>query len=587
MIFKSVTEGASVVDLITTDRLQNFSVTDFLMSICNFPIEPRIQIEMKPIKSLKITNDTFIIVHRVESPSEIYVSMVDMKQDKEVMKIEMTEFYRQNPPNFTILMPGVICATEIDSGTWNRVEVLTSPDCDGWCKVSFIDNGNVESVKWSKLFELDRQFYNFSSFIIRCSLGGVKPVDASWSEDATEFLKNNLMDHEYETKFFGTVENARIYVIQKETKIYINQSLIFFGHAQSTDDEKEPEKVYIPIENVKRDLPSLSLSEKLHPVELVDQENFDPFRFNVKFVQYSGARKTIMEVLQESELRQGNIWNVGDICLARCDVDNEHEQWHRAVITKLQRGVQVMLCEYGIQVTTSISDLRECPAGLKRFKFTTATVKLACNSFSTKKAKEITQSIINSYDQFHINFKDDNTVLFTKHPQPRPAILWGQTSKGIKLNIVRQLEDIGLVKPYNQEEELKDREEESKDQEEVTPYILPTSKTNVDVSVNPSQEPIVKFKDYEVLMKRQIIDKWLPRLCNTKLKFVGTVTNIDRRGNMVMHEWKHEALLEEMRKLINELFPGSGTVNHKFNVGDPCMVKFDLDNREYQYLLIS
>lgn len=569
-----------LVDLITTDRIQNFSVADFLLSINNFYITPRVLIQMKTIKTLKISNGSSIKVRRVESPSELYVSVVDMNQDEEVMNMEMSSFYKQNPVNLTLLMPGVKCATEKPPETWQRVEVLSSPDCDGWCKVRYIDKGKVDFLKWQELFELDEQFYNFPSFCLRCSLGGIKAIGTFWSDDSTEFLRNNFMHHECEAKFFGPPDNTKLFVVNKKTKINVNQSLIFFGYARSTDEIKEPEKVY---ESLDTPHPSETLFGKLHAVEIIDLDNFDPLRFCVKYLEFSGARKAIMEHIQNSEICNGVIWRVSHLCIVFCSIDKERQQWHRGVITEIKSDtVQVVLCEYGIKVQTSIENLRECPAAFKRIKFTTALAKLHCSVKGawTKERKEIGQSIINSYDHFYVQFKDDNAVQFSLNSNPRPVILWGQLSQGVKLNIVRQLEEIGVVESVHKHGGFTDPEE----MQDSPLHLLPISiKENIvaeQKALTKTTDLTVQIKEFNVVLKRQFIDKWLPPLHTTKLNFVGIPTNIDRKGNIVLHEWKHHAVLAEVSKVINKVFQEIEPTIHPFKVGEPCMVRFEDDNCE-------
>lgn len=589
MIIKDIIEadGTCIVDLITMDRLQNFSVSDFLLTVNNFQIIPRVPLQTKAIKSLQIFNGTSIKVHRVESPSEFYMSVVDMKPDKEVMDMEMSSFYEQSPANLTLLMPGVKCATEDTSGKWHRVEVLSSPDCDGWCKVRDIDNDKFDFIKWQALFELDKQFYNFPSFSLRCSLGGIKAIGASWSDDSTEFLRNNIIHQECETKFFGTADNAKLFVINKETKINVNQLLIFYGHAQSTDETKEPEKVYEPVEADKPDS-SEELSEKLHPVQLIDQDSFDPLDFRVKYLEFSGARRAIMEQIQSDEACAGLIWKVGNVCLVFCCIDKEESQWHRAIITDLKPdSVHVVLCDYGIKVDTSIENLKDCPAPFKRFKCSTTSAKLAFSSKGswTKKSKDIAQSIVNSYDRFYIIFEGDNEITFNLNSNPRPAILWGQLSQGVKLNINSLLEEIGLISSLPEHEELMDVDKEI----DTLPSSPISIQKNIAVKtvkdkvaakpVEPS-EPTVQIKEYSVVVKKQLIDKWLPALRNNKLKFVGTATTVDRQGNVVLHEWKHNALLKEMSPVINGLFQGDVPAIHQFKIGEPCTVRFEQDSRK-------
>lgn len=550
MLIKDIVNSIYVVDLITTDRMQNFSVTDFFLSINNFSFTPRVQIETKTIKTLNIPDGTSITVHHVESPFEFYVSRVDMMQEEEVMKLEMTSFYEQNPNNYTILIPGVKCATKDSFGKCHRVEILSSPDGDGWSKVRFIDTNKVDFLKWKELFELDEEFYNFPSFSIRCSMGGIRPIEDSWSIDAAEFLSCNLINSKI--KLFGSIENAKIFVLENNTKINVNQALIFFGFAQPANESKEPEKVFEPIGGERQVLPS----GKLLPAEIIDQE-FDPFNFLVKYHEFD-QRAVTLETNGISDMCDGIIWNVGDVCLVYCSVDKENKRWHRALITKLQSNfVCLSLLDYGITIKEMIDKLRKCPNGNKKLKFITISAKLACSISVTwsKGNQNLIQSIVNSYEKFYIDFLDDDL-----DENPRSVNLWGELSKGVKLNIARQLESIGDVEPALENVERMDFEELAESFED------------------SNEQENVFIKEYQVLKKKQFINNWLPKIFNTKPNFFGVVTNIDRKGNIVLHSWKHGAILSEMSKLINELFQGSPPIEHSFKVGDPCIVRFEIDS---------
>ena len=508
------------------------------------------------------------------------------------MSMEMQVFYEQNKAVCTMLLPGVKCAYEEKEGKWHRVEVIVRPE-DGWCKVRGIDNDEIYFVPWQKLFELDEQFYNFSRFCVRLALGGIKPIEESWNRHATEYLRNNLMNIEHDIKFFGTTDEAKLFLLHRGTKINVNQSLVFFGHARPTDEAKAPEKVFLAYRDKTEEL---EFPEKLHPVEIVDEENFDPFHFRVKYLEYRGARNAIKDFIQNPDQCDGVLWKVGDLCVIFCSTDEEDKQWHRAVITKiLTNRVEVILCEYGIEYNTKVADLRECPDLFKRLKFTTASAKLACTFKRPwkKDSQRLVQSIINFYDHFYINFKDDNSVQFSPNAHPRPVILWGQLNKGLKINIIKQFDGIGLVESIHKDEMFAAPLNDQQDDAESYTYGLSLASIREKFTMKKHKQPeikevqIISIKEYTVALKKQIIESWLPAPQSMSQKFHAIVTYIDKHGNIILHEYKHEGLLQQMKTVLNEAFKKEVPSRHQFNIGDPCTVQFLPDNCEYLNFIVN
>lgn len=582
-------EETFIVDLITIGHLQDYSITDFLLHISNVEIKPRISIQIKAIKPYVIPNEASVTVRRIETPNEIYVSVNEQEQDELVMSLEMSSFYEQHK-NYTLILPGVKCAIEDPIGVWQRVEVCARPDSDGWTEVKFIDSASkIAFVEWQRLFELDEQFYDFPSYSVPISLGGIAPVGDSWSDESFDFLQNNLIDAESPIKYFGKSDNAKLFILNKQTKVNVNQMLIFHGFARPADNAQSLDRVYEPIEVVKPAL--IQPSEKLHRVEIVDLENFDPLNFRVKLLEYIDNEKEIPQ-------RSGIIWKVGDICLAYCAVDKGEIKFHRGVITRmLNTKVHVVLCEFGIKVETPITYLRPCQASFKRFKFSTVAVKLACALKQcpwTKDVKKIIRPIVLSYDRYFILFKDEDNAQFTHEDEPRPVILWGQLGNGTKLDIIRQLVELNVVQSNAdcEEGDLNEYSNVYDDVDDVPADMPPLVPLNNKIEMmkdfpmkrikpEADEDKYVQIQEFKVLLKKQTIEKWLPAIRTTSSNFHALATYVDKKGCIILHEYKHKAVLDQMKTVINQLFDKSCSSNYKFKLHDPCLVRFESDAREY------
>lgn len=577
MITTCVSKDTHYVDLITIGRHQNYSIADYLMSVNNVQITPSIAIKVKPIKDLEITGLTAIKMRYIISPSEFYVAERDLEQDEAVMQIELTEFYEQNPANFTLLAPGVKCATEGKLGQWNRVEILKWPDSEGWCQVKFIDNGNIEHVPWHGLYELDAQFYDFPCFALKCSLGGIEPVGGSWTVESTNFMSSNLKNCNHLVEMIKIADGVRIFVDFKGMKIDINESLVYFKHATS-NDETTFKTLYEKSEDA---FAGLSISEHLHHVEIIDKKNFNPFGFHIKFLEYSGATESIFERIQNDEKEDGTSWRAGDKCVVFCIVNDNEAHWERGLITRQTSKTHVYLTDHRLEVQVSLSMVKKCPDDFKDLGPLSTKVRLACNTNGswTSKEEQSLRSIVNTYEKLFVTFKDDNRIQFSLNSDPRPVILWGKQANGTKQNIVSELEQNGLVVSLFSEKnvvppEKKDWtlidyvEEGMKDEQRKLSqcFVLDGSS--------------IRIGDYNVKLEKKLKAQWLPALPITNSSFVAKVTHVDRDGFVLMYNIWQESLLTQVNDMVNLYFKGIARNNYQFAVDDACLVLFENDERK-------
>lgn len=581
MIVKETTkEGTLLVDLITLSSVQNYSIAECINAVTSTTSTSSDQTPVRTLKPLPVTSNPFDIkVLHVVSPNEFYIIPVEAVQDCEVMKLEMTEFYKHAPVNFTLLKEDVVCAMEDTDGGWNRVEVKAPPNKDGDCEIQFVDTGMQTKVRWHALYELDKQFYDFHRYVKRCSLSGIQPIGNQWTTEAKRFLCDHLINICDRTEIIGEPDRATLLVHHRGIKININQSLVYFKHAQVQNTENV-ESIVEPyeVEYVKGDEEN---ENTVYCVEIINKAAFNPFNFRVKYVEYSMGVEAMTKLIQKAELQdraknQEEVeWKVGDICLVNCVVNNM-KRWHRGLITSIGFLAHVLLCEHGIEVKELLENLKLCPREFANFGSSIVTARLACTK-TDNWSSEGCQAIIDSYDTFFINFKTNNSNQFSENPTPRLASLFGRMRNNDKQNIIVRLEQEKLVTATSNETPLIKRLNHEMTLEETFERLFKApSQSLIKEDLPPTLDGRnIHLEEYNVVLTATRIQKWLPTQPITKSNFKAIISDIDMEGTIRMYEYEKDEMLKAVNKVINKYFKGKNSsycINLK--AGDPCLAMF-------------
>ena len=587
MIVKEATDIQHFkVDLITTNLIQNYSIVDFIMYvIMSQDVTFSVPITIKAIKMLPMDDKPEIKVRYIVSPSEFYVSRVDLEEDETVMSIEMQEFYKRVSVGFALSVPGTVCAYEDNDEQWHRVAVLKAANSHEWCKVQFIDKGNVGYIKWYALYELDRQFYDFPRFSNQYSLAEVAPK-SEWSREAVEFFKDCVMNTYDEVLMETCTEGVQLFVHHDGIKINVAQTMIRFKFGKSTGITATN---LLPYEDSEMEA-EISLTEKLHQVEIIEvDKGFDPSGFYIRLNQFKDAVLTFSQLLKKNTKyeKKETEWEVGDMCLVYCgqDLVAKSKKWMRGIIKQiLTTKVLIKLCDFGLTPIYALSEnLRVCPEQFEAFRPTIIPVHIACEKVGEWSDVDIAtvNKMIKSYDRFFVTFKDDNSILYSVSEDSRAVTLYAQQDSGPRQNMTTKLERFGLVKStFAEPDEVKADKTVS-----ILDFIDEVVGDNgIDAErLNVSEDgQTAMIGNIQVSLHKRKIKNWLPAMPNNKKIFFGIPTNVDKMGNVVLYDDCNNSILDDMNYLINFYFRGIQSSQHDFKIGDPCLALFDSDARKLQ-----
>lgn len=101
---------------------------------------------------------------------------------------------------------------------------------------------------------------------------------------------------------------------------------------------------------------------------------------------------------------------------------------------------------------------------------------------------------------------------------------------------------------------------------------------------SPSPPRYIVLDDFRVDRRMRRVRDWLPPEKIIESRFIAKITNIDEKGNMVLHELGLEKRLKLINELINDNF--SGAANdfpnlRRIFVGDPCLALYESDARKF------
>ena len=581
MVVRDVEDETFIVDLITRNRVQNYSIFDFLAMRLGI-LKGNKNLKPKTVKQLELNNGDAVKLRHINSPGDFFVCSVDMEPDEQVMREEMQFFYQTNPLNFLIITKGVIAVTPDEQGVWHRVEVLGDRIEEGSkYKVMFIDTGKEILVHLDELFELDIQFYDFPRFAKRCSLSGIEPEDKTWSEESTVFFRERLTDCQNVMTIVTEQDGVKLFVYYRGLKINCNMSLVHFQLAKLKPGTVSEE----PFETMKDyDDDTLEI-DKLHAIEIVNKKDLNPFNFQVKFLEYAGAINTLTRHIQTltSSTPEISSWKVGDKCLVQCSLveDAENELWLRGVIKVVEDfRALVVLSDHGSKLWKSLNKLRPCPQEFIDINSTVETAKLACSVNGTWDREDSVklQELLQNYKTFFIAFKDNNAVKLTESRQARPAILWGQSNDGSVENVLKDLERQGLVELTFEEKNQLDHE---KKQWSLIDFLKEEQINRADLENLPVIDgDKISIGQHVVELKKKKIKRWLQAPPITQLSFFAVGTNVDANGCIFLHNTSDDEDLNLVNTIAQRFFKGPPEVKNRFQVGDPCMVNFENDNRE-------
>uniref|UniRef100_H3CBW0 Tudor and KH domain containing n=1 Tax=Tetraodon nigroviridis TaxID=99883 RepID=H3CBW0_TETNG len=158
--------------------------TDSLSEVSKFEKTSQPRPDFQPDEHLEV------YVSASENPNHFWIQILGVRSlllDK--LTEEMNHFYNNSSATEnaveTAAMGDIVAAPYKDHGTWNRARVLSGPD-SGLMFLYYVDYGDNGELPKDSLRRMRSDFLSLPFQAIECSLAGVRPSGAEWTEAALD-----------------------------------------------------------------------------------------------------------------------------------------------------------------------------------------------------------------------------------------------------------------------------------------------------------------------------------------------------------------------------------------------------------------
>ena len=309
-----------------------------------------------------------VLVTEVVNPHAFFVQMADIDTFTSLDKLQkgLDLHFHKQPPSPLPHLPSrgsLVCARYSQDKVWYRGEVIESHD--NFCKVLFIDYGNVEVSKLDDMTACPAEFVSYPISATKCSLNGVVPLvssdhggEESWSVGATAEFRKLTFEIILKAKVVGEGKDGVTLVELVNTNespdVYLAAELISLGVAKSSNPSITRAAPVTndapPMSSRSLDIPTVDIptgvSIEVHVPVIIDPSSF--------FVQHrdrnlmSAFRDLMMKIQStynsSSSNYRGFVPLVGGVCCCQA-TDNS---WYRSRIVKVKgRIAAVQSIDFG------------------------------------------------------------------------------------------------------------------------------------------------------------------------------------------------------------------------------------------------
>ncbi|KAG8430349.1 hypothetical protein GDO86_017941, partial [Hymenochirus boettgeri] len=145
------------------------------------------------------TGDVFhVAITDIQNPGTFFCQKLQYAKKLAELMESMNNHYKQAPPSpgFSPVAGEICCAQFKEDNCWYRATVLNRDSQDS-ALVGYVDYGNVEHLQISRLRPIPASMLEFPLQAIHCKLAGVRPLDKTWSKEATaamtSFVANKII----------------------------------------------------------------------------------------------------------------------------------------------------------------------------------------------------------------------------------------------------------------------------------------------------------------------------------------------------------------------------------------------------------
>ncbi|XP_067155661.1 tudor domain-containing protein 1 [Apteryx mantelli] len=151
------------------------------------------------------------VVSHVQTPENFFCQQMHNGHRLAELQVSLGEYCDKIPsiPDFRPAVGNVCCAQFTEDNLWYRAAVLayTSEDT---VLVGYIDYGNFEVLRLTRLRPMIRRLMDFPVQAIRCTLAGVKPLMGAWTSEAISLMKQLVQDKVLTVKVVDKKSNSSV-----------------------------------------------------------------------------------------------------------------------------------------------------------------------------------------------------------------------------------------------------------------------------------------------------------------------------------------------------------------------------------------
>nr|XP_020443825.1 tudor domain-containing protein 6-like isoform X2 [Monopterus albus] len=349
-----------------------------------------------PAEELPLNSSHMAIVQHVSNPSEFWIQTQNYAIELEEVMDSINHLYEDSDDLVRNPNVGLYCAAKAKDGDFYRATVSEVGEMQ--IKVFFVDYGITEVVDRLNIRILPEKLKMLPRLALKCTLAGVRPKDASWSQGASEFFIKAVTDKELNIHVIAKHDGS--YVVQltdpkAKGESDLSTLMCNANLAERAETHTQPkakmtmhpailslaEHPDARISGVYRNSGISFQTQNTHgPPSNENNPTFKEFRvpigsfldvnvsciispndFWCQLVQNAGHLQLLMHDIQAHY--EGSEFQAfaGTACVAR---HPDNKMWYRTLVLKKHETphVDVLFVDYGQTKTVSLYDLRKiCP----------------------------------------------------------------------------------------------------------------------------------------------------------------------------------------------------------------------------------
>uniref|UniRef100_A0A8B9QG81 Tudor domain containing 1 n=1 Tax=Apteryx owenii TaxID=8824 RepID=A0A8B9QG81_APTOW len=312
------------------------------------------------------------VVSHVQTPENFFCQQMHNGHRLAELQVSLGEYCDKIPsiPDFRPAVGNVCCAQFTEDNLWYRAAVLTYTSEDT-VLVGYIDYGNFEVLRLTRLRPMIQRLMDFPVQAIRCTLAGVKPLMGAWTSEAISLMKQLVQDKVLTVKVVDKKSNSSVVELidASVTPVKnISNYLIEKGCAA------EEAKMALPKPSGQSPGKNVWMWSKLtlkQTVDVIVCTLYNPGEFycqiSNKLLALNSLNKSLSEYCQNTPPSVFKPKN-GEPCCAFFSADGN---WYRALVQNVTSDGAVKVCfvDYGNVEEVPLDKIRQISSSFLKLPF--------------------------------------------------------------------------------------------------------------------------------------------------------------------------------------------------------------------------